>query len=169
MFFWSYLPVLKILALHCNVCNQVLQLKLGNKSHLCNRFSGSCAFGYSWTSSGKPHCRSLKILVSGLRCLCAKAAAHAAELRAERRAQPLPERGPGPELHRAALPGGGSVFSAAAAWQANVYAKPETCQLFPRCRRCAGPPPAARWGVHEEQIPAHVAQAGARRVCAEQR
>lgn len=72
MFFWCYLPVLKILALHCNVCSQVLQLKLGNKLHLCNRFSGSCAFGYGWTSSGKPCCSTLKILVSGLSCLPAK-------------------------------------------------------------------------------------------------
>lgn len=70
MFSWSYLPVLKVLALYCNVCNQVLQFKLGNKLHLCNRFSESCAFGYGWTSSGKPYCSSLKILVSGLLCLC---------------------------------------------------------------------------------------------------
>lgn len=110
MFFWSYLPVLKILALHCNVCNQVLQLKLGNKSHLCNRFFGSCAFGYSWTSSGKPHCRSLKILVSGLRCLCAKAAAHAAELRAER-------QGAEPNRCRStALAPSCTIFNATAAW-----------------------------------------------------
>lgn len=72
MFFWSYLPVLKVLALHCNVCNPVLQFKLGNKLHLCNRFSESCAFGYGWTSSGKPYCSSLKIRVSGLLCLSAK-------------------------------------------------------------------------------------------------
>lgn len=72
MFFWSYLPVLKILALHCNVCNQVLQFKLGCKLHLCNRFSESCAFGYGWASSGKPYCGCLKILVSGLLCLSAR-------------------------------------------------------------------------------------------------
>lgn len=72
MFFWSYLPVLKILALHCNACNQVLQFKLGNKLHLCNRFSESRAFGYGWTSSGKPYCSCLKILVSGLLCLSAR-------------------------------------------------------------------------------------------------
>lgn len=72
MFFWCYLPVLKILALHSNACSQVLQFKLGNKLHLCNRFSGSCAFGYGWTSFGKPCCSTLKILVSGLSCLPAK-------------------------------------------------------------------------------------------------
>ena len=72
MFFWSYLPVLKILALHCNACSRVLQFKLGNKLHLCNRFSESCAFGYGWTSSGKPYCSCLKIFVSRLLCLSAK-------------------------------------------------------------------------------------------------
>lgn len=72
MFFWSYLPVLKIMALHRNACSQVLQLQLGNKLHLSNRFSESCAFGYGWTSCGKPYCSCLKILVSRLLCLSAK-------------------------------------------------------------------------------------------------
>lgn len=64
MGFCSFLPVLKILPLRCDVCSQVLQGKLGNKLHSCNRFSGSCALGCGWTSSGKPGCSCWEILGS---------------------------------------------------------------------------------------------------------
>lgn len=72
VFFSRTCQSLKTLVLHCIMCNQVLQFKLGNKLRLCNRFFESCAFGYSWTSSGKPYCSCLKIPVSRLHCLPAK-------------------------------------------------------------------------------------------------